>query len=150
MAVFLFLRSLALRGLYRRFEIGANPSGCRSRSLAIPQNRQNRIKRCGAVACRLEYLPHHDLSAAIGWAPATVRNWYARQVHKEPAYERGALYPAVARKRTGQCSETRRFVMRTFIAALTLISLIAIPSVTRIANAAPVSPASSAVGGNGY
>jgi hypothetical protein len=73
MAVFLFLRSLALRGLYRRFEIGANPSGCRSRSLAIPQNRQNRIKRCGAVACRLEYLPHHDLSAAIGWAPATVR-----------------------------------------------------------------------------
>src|SRR5262245_17826398 len=88
MAVFLFLRSLALRGLYRRFEIGANPSGCRSRSLAIPQNRQNRIKRCGAVACRLEYLPHHDLSAAIGWAPATVRNWYARQVHKEPAYER--------------------------------------------------------------
>jgi hypothetical protein len=95
MAVFLFLRSLALRGLHRRFEIGANPSGCRSRSLAIPQNRQNRIKRCGAVACRLEYLPHHDLSAAIGWAPATVRNWYARQVHKEPAYERGALYPAV-------------------------------------------------------
>jgi hypothetical protein len=40
--------------------------------------------------------------------------------------------------------------MRTFIAALTLISLIAIPSATQIANAAPVSPASSAFGGNGY
>ena len=40
--------------------------------------------------------------------------------------------------------------MRTLIAALMLISLIAIPSATQIANAAPVSPASSAFGGNGY
>ena len=80
MAVFLFLRSLALRGLYRRFEIGANPSGCRSRSLAIPQNTQNRIKRCGAVACRLEYLRADDekrgtkiRSFHIAW-PGTMLN----------------------------------------------------------------------------
>ena len=149
MAVFLFLRSLALRGLYRRFEIGANPSGCRSRSLAISQNRQNRINRCGAVACRLEYLhtmicllqsDGHRPRCEIGMPGRSTRNRHMSA---------GAPYPAVARKRTG-CSETRRFVMRTFIAALTLISLIAIPSVTRIANAAPVSPASSAFGGNGY
>lgn len=52
--------------------------------------------------------------------------------------------------RRGQGSATWRCVMRTFITALTLISLIAIPSATQIANAAPVSPASSAFGGNGY
>jgi hypothetical protein len=53
--------------------------------------------------------------------------------------------------RRGQCSATWRCVMRTFIiTGLTLISLIAIPSVTRIANAAPVSPSSSAFGSNGY
>jgi hypothetical protein len=50
----------------------------------------------------------------------------------------------------GRGSATWRCVMRTFIAAVTLISLIAIPSATQIANAAPVSPASSAFGGNGY
>jgi hypothetical protein len=40
--------------------------------------------------------------------------------------------------------------MRKFIAALALISLIAIPSLTQTANAATVSPASSAFGDNGY
>jgi hypothetical protein len=40
--------------------------------------------------------------------------------------------------------------MRKFIAALALISLIAIPALTLTANAAPVSPAGSAFGGNGY
>jgi hypothetical protein len=40
--------------------------------------------------------------------------------------------------------------MRTFVAVLALILLIAIPSFTQTANAAPVSPASSAFGGNGY
>jgi hypothetical protein len=40
--------------------------------------------------------------------------------------------------------------MRKFIAALALFSLIAIPSLTQTANAAPVSPASSAFGSNGY
>ena len=49
----------------------------------------------------------------------------------------------------GQCSATWICVMRTFI-ALALILLIAIPSFTQTANAAPVSPASSAFGGNGY
>jgi hypothetical protein len=47
-------------------------------------------------------------------------------------------------------SLARRCVMRKFIAALALISLIAIPSLTQTANAAPVSPASSAFGDNGY
>jgi hypothetical protein len=41
-------------------------------------------------------------------------------------------------------------VMRKFIAALALISLIAIPSLTVTANAAPVSPSSSSFGSNGY
>jgi hypothetical protein len=49
----------------------------------------------------------------------------------------------------GQCSATWRCVMRTFI-ALALISLIAIPSLTQTASAAPVSPASSEFGTNGY
>src|SRR5262249_12791837 len=40
--------------------------------------------------------------------------------------------------------------MRKFIAALALISLIAIPSLTATANAAPVSPSSPAFGSNGY
>jgi Tfp pilus assembly protein FimT len=40
--------------------------------------------------------------------------------------------------------------MRIFVAVLALILLIAIPSFTQTANAAPVSPASSAFGGNGY
>ena len=40
--------------------------------------------------------------------------------------------------------------MRKFIAALALISLIAVPSLTQTANAAPVSPSSAAFGGNGY
>jgi hypothetical protein len=40
--------------------------------------------------------------------------------------------------------------MRKFIAALALVSLIVIPSLAQTANAAPVSPSSSAFGGNGY
>jgi hypothetical protein len=40
--------------------------------------------------------------------------------------------------------------MRKSIAALALVSLIVIPSLTQTVNAAPVSPASSAFGGNGY
>jgi hypothetical protein len=40
--------------------------------------------------------------------------------------------------------------MRIFIAALALTSLIAVASLTQTANAAPVSPASSAFGSNGY
>jgi hypothetical protein len=44
----------------------------------------------------------------------------------------------------------RRCVMKKFIAALALISLIAIPTLTQTANAAPVSPSSSSFGSNGY
>jgi hypothetical protein len=44
----------------------------------------------------------------------------------------------------------RRCVMRKFIAALVLISLIAIPMLTQTASAAPVSPSSSSFGSNGY
>jgi hypothetical protein len=40
--------------------------------------------------------------------------------------------------------------MRKFIAVLALVSLIAIPTLTQTANAAPVSPASFSFGGNGY
>ena len=40
--------------------------------------------------------------------------------------------------------------MRKFIAALALISLIAIPTLTQTASATPVSPSSSSFGGNGY
>jgi hypothetical protein len=40
--------------------------------------------------------------------------------------------------------------MRKFIAALAVVSLIVIPSLTQTANAAPVSPASPAFGSNGY
>ena len=40
--------------------------------------------------------------------------------------------------------------MRKFIAALALLSLIVIPPLAQTANAAPVSPASSPFGGNGY
>jgi hypothetical protein len=40
--------------------------------------------------------------------------------------------------------------MRIFIAALALTSLIAVAALTQTANAAPVSPASSAFGDNGY
>ena len=40
--------------------------------------------------------------------------------------------------------------MRKFIAALALISLIAIPSLTVSANAAPMSPSGSSFGSNGY
>jgi hypothetical protein len=47
------------------------------------------------------------------------------------------------------CSVARRCV-RKFVAALALISLIAIPSLTQTANAADVSPASPAFGSNGY
>jgi hypothetical protein len=53
-------------------------------------------------------------------------------------------------RETGQCSLARRCVMRKFIAALALISLIAIPSLTVTANAAPVSPSTSAFASNGY
>jgi len=40
--------------------------------------------------------------------------------------------------------------MWKFFTALALVSLIAIPTLTQTANAAPVSPASSSFGGNGY
>ena len=40
--------------------------------------------------------------------------------------------------------------MRKFITALALLSLTVIPPLAQTANAAPVSPASSAFGGNGY
>jgi hypothetical protein len=38
------------------FVIGANASGCRLGVLAIPQNRENRIKRCGVLGRQLDYL----------------------------------------------------------------------------------------------
>jgi hypothetical protein len=44
----------------------------------------------------------------------------------------------------------RRCVMKNFITALALISLIAVPTLTQTASAAPVSPSSSAFGSNGY
>jgi len=40
--------------------------------------------------------------------------------------------------------------MKTFIAALALALLIAVPTFTHSANAAPTSPASSSFGSNGY
>ncbi|HVI16174.1 MAG TPA: hypothetical protein VM822_25310 [Pseudolabrys sp.] len=40
--------------------------------------------------------------------------------------------------------------MKTLIAALALATLIAAPTFTHPANAAPVSPASSSFGSNGY
>src|SRR5262249_50734367 len=44
-----------------------------------PQDRQNRIRRRGAVACRQEYLPHHDVSAAGGEFPcASSANFKSR------------------------------------------------------------------------
>src|SRR5215831_10793291 len=39
-----------------RIVIGENPSGSRSGAIAIPQDRQNRIKRCGVRARQLDYL----------------------------------------------------------------------------------------------
>jgi hypothetical protein len=43
-----------------------------------------------------------------------------------------------------------RPTMKTLIAALALAMLIAVPIFSPPANAAPVSPASSSFGGNGY
>jgi hypothetical protein len=40
--------------------------------------------------------------------------------------------------------------MKSLIAALALAALIAVPTFAPSANAAPVSPSSSAFGGNGY
>jgi hypothetical protein len=40
--------------------------------------------------------------------------------------------------------------MKAFIAALALATLIAVPTLGSSANAAPVSPASSSYGSNGY
>jgi uncharacterized protein (DUF302 family) len=45
---------------------------------------------------------------------------------------------------------TRRYVMKKFIAALALITLIAVPTLTVPASAASVSPSSSSFGDNGY
>src|SRR5262245_60230329 len=39
-----------------RIVIGENPSGSRSGAIAIPPDRQNRIKRCGVRARQLDYL----------------------------------------------------------------------------------------------
>jgi hypothetical protein len=47
-------RSVTLRAA--PFVIGANASGCRLGVLAIPQNRENRIKRCGVLGRQLDYL----------------------------------------------------------------------------------------------
>jgi len=57
--------------------------------------------------------------------------------------------PALQVPRT-MCEKEWRCVMRKFIAALALISLIAVPMAAQNASAAPVSPSSSAFGGNGY
>jgi hypothetical protein len=57
---------------------------------------------------------------------------------------------SVLLQETGQRFPPRRCVMKKFIAALALISLIAIPTLTQTANAAPMSPASSSFGSNGY
>jgi hypothetical protein len=40
--------------------------------------------------------------------------------------------------------------MKTLIAALALAALIAVPTFTQPANAAPISPSSSSFGSNGY
>jgi hypothetical protein len=40
--------------------------------------------------------------------------------------------------------------MNKFIALVALLTLIAVPTFARPANAAPMSPASSSFGGNGY
>jgi hypothetical protein len=44
----------------------------------------------------------------------------------------------------------RRYVMKKFIAALALFTIIAIPALSTSASAATVSPSSSAFGDNGY
>jgi hypothetical protein len=41
-------------------------------------------------------------------------------------------------------------IMKKLIAVLALATLIAVPTFTQSGNAAPVSPASSSFGGNGY
>ena len=45
---------------------------------------------------------------------------------------------------------TWRSIMKKLIAALALVTLIAVPTFTQSANAADVSPASSSFGENGY
>src|SRR6516164_581110 len=46
--------SVIVLSSFSRFVIGPNPSGCRSGAFAIPQDRQNRVKRCGALAHQLD------------------------------------------------------------------------------------------------
>jgi hypothetical protein len=46
--------------------------------------------------------------------------------------------------------QTWRRIMKALIAALALTTLIAIPTIAQPANAAPMSPASSSFGSNGY
>jgi len=46
--------SVIVLSSFSRFVIGPNPSGGRSGAFAIPQDRQNRVKRCGALAHQLD------------------------------------------------------------------------------------------------
>jgi len=62
----------------------------------------------------------------------------------------GAGRVASAPRKSRTNSPTWRRVMKSLIAALALIALIAVPTLTIPVQAAPVSPASSSFGSNGY
>jgi len=62
----------------------------------------------------------------------------------------GVWTPPVSPARMQKDGKTWRCVMKTLIAALALAVLIAVPTFTQSANAAPTSPASSSFGSNGY
>jgi hypothetical protein len=72
------------RGTLRvaRIVIGENPSGSRSGAIAIPQDRQNRIKRCGVRARQLDYLHVMIwlLVAVSSYAPEEL--WESNDAHK--------------------------------------------------------------------
>src|SRR5215475_14191828 len=85
------------RGTLRvaRIVIGENPSGSRSGAIAIPQDRQNRAKRCGALAHQLDYLHAGIWQLLVAssyasqelWENSDARKISARLTHAVPRDE---------------------------------------------------------------
>src|SRR5215468_4636163 len=113
---------------------------------------------CGPTSSKPVYVARGDewlgrpCSILISLATTRARRSATRPARRFGPWERTGFY-SLFRKLTGFPSILRDragALLRKFIAALALISLIAVPSLTQIANAAPVSPSSSAFGSNGY
>jgi hypothetical protein len=76
--------------------------------------------------------------------------WDASAVYRQRLPPDDTKYATVDKPKRGSSARRRRYVMKKFIAAIALFTIITIPTLSTSVNAATVSPSSSEFGSNGY